>query len=604
MRLVADRIEVAGGGHVRLGGGWGPDDGLRGFAATIGGPDRWPDGLLPSGAEGERFHWWIAEDGGIARPVRSATVVFRVADVRGALRMFRHGYQSWSPCSTATFGVDRDPSLVEGSLELVRGVHQADQRVVDDPLELRSEWVTVLADDADEPVLVGFDAGTAHDGTLRLRQGTDGPELWCEAFLGDAVLGAAERRPLHDLVIAGGAPAEHLLASWAALAGQVGGALTDAPFQVGWCSWYHYFHDVTEADLDANLALAGDWPFEVFQLDDGYQAAIGDWLTTNAKFPSELDAIAGRIAAAGRRPGIWLAPFLAAPDSEVATRHPDWLARFPDGSPLITMFNPPWGGGLDGFMYGLDTTHPEVLDHLEHVAASLVEAGFPYLKLDFTFSPAFDGVWHDPSQTPAQRVRAGYDAVRRGADRAAARTGVAGGAFLLGCGAPLSHVVGVVDGNRIGSDVAPSWPVEPTTDPLPGYVESQPSTMNAWRNTAARAFMHRRLWLNDPDCLMLRSEHTALGTEAAATWARAVGVSGGMALVSDDLSLLGPDARRLLDEAVALGRTADDAAARGDAPTAPGLMDSEVPGALASAAGRLEVDAATGRSTFTPGGPS
>ena len=73
--------------------------------------------------------------------------------------------------------------------------------------------------------------------------------------------------------------------------------------------------------------------------------------------------------------------------------------------------------------------------------------------------------------------------MRRGADRAAARTGVAGGAFLLGCGAPLSHVVGVVDGNRIGSDVAPSWPVEPTTDPLPGlskYVSNATLYFERW----------------------------------------------------------------------------------------------------------------------------
>ena len=47
-------------------------------------------------------------------------------------------------------------------------------------------------------------------------------------------------------------------------------------------------------------------------------------------------------------------------------------------------------------------------------------------------------------------------------------------------------------------------------------------------------------------------------------WALAVGVSGGMALVSDDLSLLGADARALLDEVVALGREAD----AGHAPTA------------------------------------
>ena len=36
------------------------------------------------------------------------------------------------------------------------------------------------------------------------------------------------------------------------------------------------------------------------------------------------------------------------------------------------------------------------------------------------------------------------------------------------------------------------------------------STRNAWQSTLARSFMHRRLWLNDPDCLMLRTDETEL----------------------------------------------------------------------------------------------
>ncbi len=441
-----------------------------------------------------------------------------------------------------------------------------------DPDELRSEWLTLLVDDEDMPTLVGFDGGDRHDGTFRLRNGADGPELWCEAFLGDARLAAGHQRHLHDLLLAVGPSADDLLAGWATHAGRVGRARVTAAYQVGWCSWYHYFHDVTEADLDHNLALADDWPFEVFQLDDGYQAAIGDWLVTNEKFPSELSTIAERIAAAGRTPGIWIAPFLAAPDSRVATEHPDWLATFPDGSPLITMFNPPWGGGLGGFMYGLDTTNPAVIEHLEHLAGTLVEVGFDYLKLDFTFSPSYDGIWHDPALTPAQRVRAGYDAIRRGA----------GDAFLLGCGSPQSNVVGVVDGNRIGPDVAPSWPVEAKTEPLAGYRGSQPSTRNAWFNTAARSMMHRRLWLNDPDCLMLRNAETELTSEQMRTWAHAVGVSGGMALVSDDLALVDADGRALLDEVIALGRAADAAAIDRRVPRSPELLDTEHPFAIAN----------------------
>jgi alpha-galactosidase len=371
--------------------------------------------------------------------------------------------------------------------------------------------------------------------------------------------------------------------------GRADGARVSAPYQVGWCSWYHYFHDVTEVHLRSNLARAADWPFDVFQLDDGYQAAIGDWLDTNDKFPSTLDGLAAAIAAEGRQPGIWIAPFIAAPDSQVVREHPDWMARFDDGEPLWGMFNPPWGGGRGGIMYALDTTNPDVLAHIEHVAGALVDAGFTYLKLDFTFAPSFDGVWADSSRTPAQRVRAGYDAVRRGAGD---------DTFLLGCGVPLSHVVGVVDGNRIGPDVAPSWELPADNQALPGYAETSPATSHSWIDTLTRSFMHRRLWLNDPDCLMLRTAETSMSPDAVRTWAHAVAVSGGMALVSDDLGLLDAEAAALLDDVVAIGREVDAATATGPAPRCDDLMDHPVPQRLSAAGFELVADPTVGTSTL------
>ena len=58
---------------------------------------------------------------------------------------------------------------------------------------------------------------------------------------------------------------------------------------------------------------------------------------------------------------------------------------------------------------------------------------------------------------------------------------------------------------------------------------------------------------------MLRTAQTSMSAEEVRRWAMAVGDSGGMALVSDDLALLGSDERALLDEVIALGR-ANDAA--------------------------------------------
>ena len=75
-------------------------------------------------------------------------------------------------------------------------------------------------------------------------------------------------------------------------------------------------------------------------------------------------------------------------DSEVAAAHPDWITlHVPSGHPLVGMVNPGWGGPV----HTLDTTNPAVLDHLEGVARSLVEAEFPYLELDFTYAPSIPG---------------------------------------------------------------------------------------------------------------------------------------------------------------------------------------------------------------------
>jgi alpha-galactosidase len=504
--------------------------------------------------------------------VRSVALVHHL-ETQGALRLFSNGYQSWSRAGLVRWGEGDDPSRSDGSIALLRAFHHADKQVAATDTR-RSEAVTVLADAGPTRLLIGFDAGTDHDGTIWLRSGEQGVEVVVEAFLGGAVLAPGESRRLHNVLLAEGDDASALLEAWATYSGAVQGARTGAPFQVGWCSWYHYFHGVTETDLRSNLAQADKWPFDVFQLDDGFQSAIGDWLTTNERFPSDLDRLASDIAAAGYQPGLWIAPFLASPDSAIVREHPDWIAAYRPGRPLVGNFEPGWGGAT----WTLDTTNPEVLNHLEQLASALVEAGFTYLKLDFTYAPAIDGVFTDPSRTPAQRVRAGYDAVRRGAGD---------DAFILGCGAPLGCTVGVVDGMRIGSDVAPVW--HPDRE-LFGYTDTGPATLNAWRNTLTRSFMHRKLWLNDPDCLMLRRSETRMTPEAIEAWGRAVGVSGGMALVSDDLSLLGPDERSFLDRVLQLGRAADAEAANGRPPRCPDLLENDVPGQLVSAEAMLDAD--------------
>ncbi len=164
---------------------------------------------------------------------------------------------------------------------------------------------------------------------------------------------------------------------------------------------------------------------------------------------------------------------------------------------------------------------------------------------------------------------------------------------------PLANVVGVVDANRIGPDVAPLWALEPDAEIVPGYLDVQPATRAAYAATVARSFLHRQVWVNDPDCLMLRSESTELSPRAAVTWGRCIGLSGGLVMVSDDLDVLGPDARGRLEEVVALGRESDDLARHGQPPVCPDLLDQVVPTTLVAGRRELVTDPGAATSELT-----
>ncbi len=538
--------------------------------------------FAPAAAGGEgtaRLDWSVAN--AAAAPVALDAVAFEWDEPCGDdVRFLVNGYQSWSPTGARRLGVDDDPSRHPRSIPFVRAVHHADPSVAAEG-ELRSELVGALDLGLGEGIeCVGFLGGRRHSGTIRARRVAHVVSCSVEAWFGGAVLPGGAQRELHPVTSTRGDDLSALLEAWAAACGAAEHARTTLPYQVGWCSWYFYFHQVSESAVRDNAARARDWQCHVFQVDDGYQRAIGDWLHTNERFPSGVEGVAHHIERQGLVPGIWLAPFLAHPGSEIATANPTWFARRAGGDePLPGMYHDEWGG----VMWQLDTTRDDVLEHLAATGRTLADMGYRYLKLDFTFSPAIAGRYADPTRTAAERVRAGYDAIRAGAGE---------DTVIVGCGCPIGAVIGAVDAMRIGPDVAPSWEVSSRTTVLPGYDAAAPSTRNAWVSTLTRSFMHRRLWANDPDCLMLRTSDTALSVDEVRAWAYAVAVSGGLAIVSDDLARLGPDARALLDEVVAIGRASDAAALAGETPRGRDLLASDGPRTLSGATWELTADPA------------
>jgi alpha-galactosidase len=333
--------------------------------------------------------------------------------------------------------------------------------------------------------------------------------------------------PLEPLVLASGGPVELLLEEYAIRVAAENGVRVNPWNPVGWSSWYQYFTGLRREDVAKNLELArGGFPFEVFQIDDGYEADIGDWLRTKDGF-GDLPSLAREIAGHGFHPGLWTAPFSAASTSRLAEAHPDWMVA--EGGRAKFCYR---GWGKD--IFALDTMHPGALAWLDETFSAMRAMGFDYHKIDFVFSAAMDGR-RARSVTPIQAYRQGLAAIRA----------AIGDGFLLGCGAPLLPSVGFVDGMRIGEDTAPFWDSSKAT--LEGV-----NAYHALRNAILRSFMHRKWWLNDPDCLLLRTRDIDLTESERALYARAAGALDNMIIESDDLELVDDAGRALLEEAIRL----------------------------------------------------
>jgi alpha-galactosidase len=455
--------------------------------------------------------------------------------------ILRHGYQSWS----ATRMYRTRERQVSPRFDWLAAMEENLANLSPSRAGVFvSEQVSLIRNvSSGQSLTAGFLTCRRAFGDFRLHcPGQGGAELYRARCRFDGIrVEPGQRVETEPLWVSFGGRHDDPLRAWATRSGQAMQARVPAKAPVGWCSWYYYYTAVTQRDVIANLEklapLRERLHLDTFQLDDGYQSRIGDWLIPNEKFPDGLPWLVEKIKAAGFVPGIWTAPFTVDRRSRLAQEHPDWLLRHPNGTPVRGVYNPNWN--LRQGMWTLDPSHPQVQAWLTATFRELRAMGWHFFKIDFLYSAALPAVRHDARSTRASALRAGLEAIRRG---------IGDDATLLGCGCPLHVAVGLCDLMRIGPDVTPIW-----GNPM-RWAFRDPNclcTRHATRNTIHRAFLDRRWWINDPDCVLAREKKNKLTLAEIQTFAAVAAVSGGMFLLSDDMTQYSPERFALIEKALA-----------------------------------------------------
>jgi alpha-galactosidase len=308
-------------------------------------------------------------------------------------------------------------------------------------------------------------------------------------------------------------------------------ARVSAQTPIGWWSWTAYYGAINEGETLANA----DWQaahlkalgYNFFQVDEGYQYARGEYETANAtQFPNGMRAIGHHVVGDGLVFGVWTAPFQVTSRSWVYEQHKDWLVHNAKGEPIHTQLL--WRQKSD-LIYVLDTTNPGAQEYLRQTYRTLVrEWGVRFIKLDFMDSSAIEGFMYRPNTTALEALRIGLQVIR---------DAVGDDVILDKDGSPMLTPVGLVDTGRISADTAHSFE----------------GTRTAAAGIAARFYMHRSFFLDDPDAFNTVAEtfsdHTRASaayplTEAEASIALAA-VSGGMYEIGDDMMVMGAQKDRL-----------------------------------------------------------
>lgn len=298
-------------------------------------------------------------------------------------------------------------------------------------------------------------------------------------------------------------------------------ALMDMPetrkdYMSGYTSWYNYFQDINEEIIlrDLNGLDRAKDDVSIFQIDDGFETFVGDWLDPNpSRFPNGLRYITDKIHTKGYKAGLWLAPFSCQKVSRIAKEHPDWLVKDENGDPLQGVLA--WGGA-----YILDLYNEEVRNYLREVFHTVLNIwNFDMVKLDFLYSEC---LYPRNGKCRGEIMREAMEFLRE----------LVGDKLLLGCGVPMSACLGLVDACRISCDVDLTYKGK-----IYNFIQvsnEMLSAQHAINNSIFRRHLNGRAFMNDPDVFFLRNNNLKFTDEQKLLLAKINNLFGNVLFVSDN----------------------------------------------------------------------
>ncbi len=281
----------------------------------------------------------------------------------------------------------------------------------------------------------------------------------------------------------------------------------------GYTSWYNHYQNINEEIVSSCLDSL-DSRFNLFQIDDGYETFVGDWMDVDPKkFPNGLKGLVDKAHNKNLLAGIWLAPFVAETKSKIFNEHPEYFVKDEEGNPISC------GGNWSGF-YALDMKKQEVRDYIKKCLEYFMDLGFDFFKLDFLYASS---IKNRDDLTKAERTKDAYEFLRE----------VLKDKLILGCGSILSSAYGLFDYMRIGPDVSL---VFDDVFYMRFMHRERISTKITLRNTIYRSIFDDKLFKNDPDVFLLRDDNIKLTFEQRRALITINALFGSVLMTSDNIA--------------------------------------------------------------------